>query len=47
VAQWLYSFGKIDIRTNNHEAFQDACSSGKLEVAKWLHSFWGIRESRL
>jgi len=42
MAQWLYSFGGVDIHANNEKAFRFACYRGHLEVAQWLYSLGGV-----
>lgn len=42
IANWLYSFGGIDIHHDNDEVFRWSCGLGQLEVAQWLYSLGNV-----
>jgi hypothetical protein len=42
VAQWLYSFGDVNIHGRYEYAFRWACREGHLEVTQWLYSLGGV-----
>ena len=42
VAQWLHSFGNVNIHAKNDQAFRLACLDGHLSLAQWLYSLGNV-----